>query len=234
MATTLNTIIYRARKILLEDTPSFWSDAELLDIAIDGCKDLWKGIIDVYQDHFATINDTSMSLAANATTVSGVPTDMFRVKFIEPRDLNTYVNTFFFPKDYGSDEFRSLRTWSAQDAIGTRFVYDLVGAGPPVGAPTLYVSPKVSAALNLTVGYIRSVSSSLTTASDNPIPGETDNALKLWIVAWARAKEREDRSPDPEYIKFYGDEKLGIIQAVTPREEDEPEVVAGLFDETFE
>jgi len=52
MATTLNTIISRARKTLVEETVSatpFWTDAELLEHAINGCRDLWKGIVDVYQ-----------------------------------------------------------------------------------------------------------------------------------------------------------------------------------------
>jgi hypothetical protein len=230
MATTLNSIIYQARKVLLEDTPSFWTDAELLDIALNGCRDLWKGIIDVYQDHFLTLDESNVSLAANATTASGVPSDLFRVKFIEPRDRSTYINTFFFPRDYASDEFRRARTLTGQDATGCIFFYDVVGAGPPVAAPSLYISPKTNAALNLAVGYIAGISSSLTTASNNPIPGETDNALKAWTIAWARAKDREDRSPDPEWLKVYGDEKLGIITAVTPRQEDEPDYVEGLFD----
>lgn len=230
MATTFNSLIYQARKVLIEDTPSFWTDAELLDIALNGARDLWKGIIDVYQDHFLTVDATSMSLTANATTASGVPTDLFRVKYIEPREPSTYINTFFFPKDFGSDEFRRARTLTAQDATGCLFFYDLIGAGPPVAAPSLYIAPKTGATLNLTVAYIAGVASNLTTASNNPIPGETDNALKAWIIAWARAKDREDRSPDPEWLKVYGDEKLGIITAVTPRQEDEPDVVEGLFD----
>ena len=234
MATTLNTIISRARKTLVEETVSatpFWTDAELLEHAINGCRDLWKGIVDVYQDHFLTIDLTNVSLPASATTASGVPSDCFRIKFIEPRDMGTYVNTFFFPKDYASDEFRRLRTLSAQDPQGCIFNYDLVGAGPPVATPTLYIAPKVNSALNLAVGYIASIPSNLTTASNNPVPGESDHALEAWIIAWGRAKEREDRSPDPEWIKIYGDEKLGILTVVTPRQEDEPEVVEGLFED---
>ncbi len=231
---TLNTIITRARKTLLEETASFWTDAELLDHAINGAKDLWKAIIDVYQDHFLEINATSVSVVASQSTLSGVPTDCFRIKSIEPRVPATYPNLFFFPKDWGHPEFKAARTMAAQDPQGTVFLYDLVGPGPPIAAPLVWIGPQSTTDVNLTIGYIKAVSDSLTTASANPIPGETDHAIEAYIIAHARAKEREDRSPDPEWLAIYGTEKANLLVAVTPRQEDEPDVVEDLFGEAFE
>lgn len=230
MATTLSTIITNARATLLETSAKFWTDAELLNILTDGAKDLWKAIIDVYQDHFFTLSTAgSVSMPADATTLSGVPTDCFRVKLIEPTTLSSFVNTFFRPKDYGHAEFRLARSEAAVDPRGITIYYDMVAQGPPVGAPTIYVAPKITSAMGVTLGYIRTVGD-LTTGSVNPIPGETDMALKAWIIAHARAKEREDRSPDPEWLAIYSTEKQAVLTAVTPREQDEPEYVEGMFE----
>jgi hypothetical protein len=53
-------------------------------------------------------------------------------------------------------------------------------------------------------------------------------------VAWARAKEREDRSPDPAWFATYSTDKQSLLTALTPRQEQEEEVVEGLFDGMFE
>ncbi len=231
---TFQTIIDRARSTLLETTPSFWSDAELLAHGINAAKDLWKAIIDVYQDHFFRINDTSVSVVASQSTLSGVPSDCFRVKSIEPRVPASYPNMFFRPRDWGHPTFVSARAAAAQDPTGTVILYDLVGPGPPIAAPEIRIAPLSSSNVNLLLGYIAAVSDSLTTASANPIPGETDMAIQAWIIAHARAKEREDRSPDPEWLAIYGTEKANIVVAVTPRQEDEPDVTEDLFGEAFD
>lgn len=231
---TLNTIIYRARKTLIEDTPSFWTDAELLEHAINAAKDLWKAAIDVYQDHFLRINATSVSIVANQSTLSGVPADCFRIKSIEPRVPASFPNLFFRPRDWGHPTFVAARSLDGQDPTGNLFLYDLVGPGPPIAAPDIWIAPKSSSNVDLTVAYIASVSDALTTASANPIPGETDMAVQAWIIAHARAKEREDRSPDPEWLAIYGTEKANLLVAITPRQEDEPDVTEDLFGEAFE
>lgn len=231
---TFQTIINRARKTLVEETASFWTDAELLDHGINAARDLWKAIIDVYQDHFLEVNATSCSIVANQSTLSGVPTDCFRVKSIEPRVPSSYPNLFFFPKDWGHADFKNARTMPAQDPTGIVFLYDLVGAGPPVAAPLVWIGPQSTSNVDLTIGYIKAVSDSLTTSSTNPIPGETDKAIEAYIIAYARAKEREDRSPDPEWLAIYGTEKANVMVAVTPRQEDEPDVVEDLFGEAFD
>ena len=234
---TFQTIINRARRTLLEVaevSDSFWTDAELLEHGINAAKDLWKGVIDVYQDHFLRINTTSVSVVANQSTLSGVPADCFRVKSIEPRVPASYPNMFFRPRDWGHTTFIGARAGAAQDPTGSVFLYDLVGPGPPVAAPDVWIGPQSSSNVLLTFAYISAVSDSLTTASVNPIPGETDMAVQAWIVAHARAKEREDRSPDPEWLAIYGTEKANLIVAVTPRQEDEPDITEDLFGEAFD
>jgi hypothetical protein len=49
-------------------------------------------------------------------------------------------------------------------------------------------------------------------------------------MAWARAKEREDRSPDPEWLASYATEKSNLIVSATPRQEDEAKVVDAIFE----
>lgn len=240
MATLLTTIRANARKVLLEDTASFWSDDELSKIIIDGIKDLWGAIVDLHQEHYATDDSTNVSMAASSSSLTGVPADVFRVLLIEPRDLTSSAsgrNIRFVPRDYNSPEFESARAMSSQDPSNGLVIYYAVwGAGAPVGAPTIKVAPQISSALNLRLVYIPSLADSLFNDFDtdnNPIPGESDNALKAWCIAFARAKERDDRSPDPNWLAIYANEKQSILTRLTPRQEQEPEYVVGMFDEYF-
>jgi hypothetical protein len=86
MATLLSAIETQARRHMLEATARFWSSAELIDIINLGIKDLWGAIIDLNQEHFLTVDITNVSLAADGTSLTGVPTDTFRVHLIEPLD----------------------------------------------------------------------------------------------------------------------------------------------------
>lgn len=233
MATTLTTIVTDARNHLLEATASFWSDAELVRLAALGCEDLWKAIIDVYQDYFLTIDETNVSQAADATSLTGVPSDVFRVKAIEPRTLTIESSTKYRPLDFNHPDFLRARMETAVDPAGRVIYYDVISTGAPVGAPTIRVAPKINSALNLRLVYIPTLGT-LSGASNNPIPGHSDNAIKAWIVAYARAKEREDRSPDPEWISVYASEKQNILTVVTPRQEDEPEVAEAIFQTEWE
>lgn len=229
MATLLSTIRTDVRTTLIEATASFWTDDELLRILILGCEDLWKAIIEVKQDHFLVIDETNVSLAASGTSLTGVPTDVFRVKGIEPRTLNDSSATIFIPKDFTHPDFVRARQQSASDANGRVIYYDVIHAGSPVGAPTIRVAPSITAALLLRLIYISNLGV-LTAASNNPIPGNADNALRAWGIAFARAKEREDRSPDPEWLAVYSSEKSQIITISTPRQEDTPEYAEALFE----
>ena len=69
----------------------------------------------------------------------------------------------------------------------------------------------------------------MTSASNNPIPGESDNAVVAWTVAYARAKEREDRSPDPNWLAVYATEKQHLLQSLGLRQLQEPEFADAMF-----
>ncbi len=234
MATTLGTLRTAARIHLNETTARFWTDAELLDYAIKGVQDLWKALVDLHQEHFLTDDASNVSVAANATTLTGVPADCFRVHMIEPRDLSGSARYLKFEaKDYNHVDFQEARAQTAVDPSGGPVVlFALVGAGAPVAAPTVKVAPKLTAAVNLRFVYIPTLAS-MTADSSNPIPGESDNAIIAWIVAWARAKEREDRTPDPEWLALYATEKTGLKIINTPRQSQDPEIVDGMFEGYF-
>lgn len=235
MATLFSTLISSARKPLLEDTASFWTDAELLDIAIKGVTDLWAAILDLHQEHFLTVDITNVSLAANGTQLTGVPTDCFRVHLIEPRDTTSSGSgrdTEFFPRDFNHRDFIYARSMSALDpSSGTVIYYTVTGAGSPVAAPVILTAPKISSALNLRFAYVPALAvGTYTTTSTNPIPGESDNALVAWVVSYARAKERDDRSPDPNWLSVYATEKQSILTRLTPRQTQEPDYVEGMWE----
>ena len=238
---TLGRIRYLARQYLHESAESFFKDDVLLSIILSGVYDLWRGIIDTNQEHYLTVDATNVSLAASTATLTGVPADVFRVLLIQPRDTTstgTSRGLQFLPADYNSYEFRGGLATSALDPAGGGIIrYAIAGAGAPVGAPTIYVAPQITAAVNLRLVYIPTLTSksgcvySMLDASDeNPLPGHTDHALVMWTVAHAKAQE-EPFVPDPVFLASYATEKRSVLAAVTPRQEQEPKVVRGIFDD---
>jgi hypothetical protein len=237
MATLLSALETQVRRHLLETTAGFWTSTELIDIMNQGIKDLWGGCIDLHQEHWFTNDATNVSQAANTSTLTGVPTDVFRVLLVEPRDIAEGVtgrNIQYVPRDYNSTEFIACRSLPAQTLAsgGQCIYYAVTQAGAPVGAPTIYVAPQISSALNLRLVYIP-IQAAVASSGNNPIPGESDNAVIAWTIAYARAKEREDRSPDPNWLAVYGTEKQNILTRLTPRQEQEPEYVGGMFEEFY-
>lgn len=215
----------------------FWSDDELLDLGYRGARDMWRAFIDLHQDHFATDDITNMSLAASGTSISGVPSDVFRILIIEPRDTSesgTMRNLLFVPRRYNSREFINARMRSALDPTsGGRIYFTLFDGGSPVVAPTIKTAPAVTTVLLLRVVYVRGLGT-LTSASSNPIPGESDHGLIAWIVSHALAKDREDKSPDPDWLAIYATEKKSCLVACEPRQEQEARIVEGVFDSLYD
>lgn len=215
---------------------SFWTDAEILVHLIDGGKDMWAAILDVYGDHYLTEDTTHVSLAASTSTLTGVPTDCFRVNMIEPLDMTstgTYPDITFVPRHFNHPEFiaaRAAGTLTPTDAAV--IFYNVSGAGPSVGAPTIRIAPMISAALNLRFVYNPTLAA-LTSASNNPVPGESDKALVAYAVAFSRAKERDDHSPDPNWIAVYSTEKQSILTRIAPRQDQEVQYVDGMFEGTY-
>lgn len=232
MATLLSANILNARATLNELTAVFWTDAELLAYALAGCRDLWRSIIDLHQGHFLTIDMTNVSLAANTATITGVPADTFRVELIEARDqttANTLQDITFWPRPINHPDVTAARMGGVQDPNGRDIYFSLRNAGSPIAAPAIDIAPMISAALPLRLVYTPTLPT-LTAASANPIPGESDHAIEAWIIAHARAREREDRSPDPAWMAIYLNDKNSLLIALTPRQTQEPDVVEALFE----
>jgi len=219
----------------------FWSDAELLGIMILGAKDLWRAFIDLHQEHFFTVADgselvdpTDVRLAASTGALSGIPTNVHRILLIAPRDTTPSSQAravTFTPKDYNSVEFQNALARDAVDpSNATTIYYAVTGAGAPIGAPTIYVAPQVTTAIPLRLVYIPTLSGALVATDLNPVPGESDAALIAYTVAFALAKQREDNSPDANWIAIYGTEKNSCLVAAAPRQEQAPSVVEGVFD----
>jgi hypothetical protein len=235
MATLLSAIETQARRVLQETTASFWSSAELIDIMNDGIKDLWGATVDLHQEHFLTNDITNVSISASTGQLSGVPTDVFRVHLIEPKvtaPSGAYNGLVFLPRDYNSPDFIAARTLGDVDPGQDQGIcYCVTQAGAPVGAPTVLIAPTLSSAIaagSLRFVYVPTLAAKVA-GDSNPIPGESDNALKAWTVAYALAKDREDRSPDPNWLAIYGTEKANILTRLTPRQTQEPEFVEPLF-----
>lgn len=233
MATLISTIESQARIRLEEITPRFWTSAELTAIIIAGIKDLWREIANLKQEHFLTVDNTNVTLAANTATLTGVPSDVHKIYLIEPRDVSatgTSRDLVFLPLDYNHPDFRNARARDAFDVGGNDTIfYAITDQGSPVAAPTVRIAPQVTSTVNLTLVYVPTISSALTGASNVPIPGEADNALVAWTVAYARAKEREDRAPDPAWIQLYAGERNRLLASLGLRQLQEPEFVDAMF-----
>ena len=233
-ATPVSSILTQVRAQLRETAPRFWSDAELVSIMNLGVVDLWGAILDLHQDHYFKINQTDVVLRANETQVAGIPDDCFRILLIEPRDTTvngTGHQVLFIPKKYKDTDFIVARTFDAQNPSSMparQIYYDIVGQGAPTAPPQILTAPLLSSDLPLRLVYCPTIS--IGASSDlNPVPGGSDNALKCWTLAYARAKETDGRTPDAGWLSIYATEKQLILTRLTPRQEQEPEVVEDLF-----
>lgn len=236
-STPLTSLIGQARIHLKETTANFWADSELLDHMRNAVRDLWGAVVDLHQDHFTAIDVTNVQLNAGDDHLSGVPQDCFRVLGIEPRDTTSAGATqdvLFYPKKYFDDDMRNSRQLTTQDpTVGLAVFYNPMGLGSPNGDITIKIAPPISSVVLCRFMYVQgpnAAAMALTPVSTyNPIPGESDNALIAWVVAYARAKEREDRTPDPNWLMIYATEKQNLLVRLAPRQEQEPDSVEDLF-----
>ena len=231
MATLLSAIETQARRHLLEETAAFWTSAELIAIINKGIKDLWRDVVDLKEEHFLTVDATNVSMAASTGTLTGVPAGVHKVYVIEPRVLTSSGSNpglYFERREYHHPDFQNARGQSAVDPTNSVIFYAVTGAGAPVAAPTVYVAPQVTSAVNLTFAYVP-VLADLSSSGDVPIPGEADSALIAWTVAFARAKERDDRSPDPNWLAIYATEKAHLLQSLGLRDYSKETVIDAFF-----
>ena len=233
MATLSSSIETVARRRLIETTASYWTSAELVDIIIDGIRDLWRDIVDLKAEHYLTVDNTNVTLQANSSVLSGLPTNVHKVYLIEPRDTSSSsanVDLVFRPLDYNHERFQSARASADIDSSSNTIYYAVTGKGAPVEAPIIYVAPQVNSAVNLSFAYIPALGA-LASTDYVPIPGEADNALVAWTVAMARSKEREDKSPDFNWLKIYSTEKEHLLQSLGLRQYQEAQTVDAMYEE---
>jgi hypothetical protein len=236
MATTISTIIATCRTRMLETTAGFWTDAELLGHAQNGVTDLWGAILDLHQEHFLTIDETTMSLATSGTSLSGVPADVFRIHTIEPRDLtetNAARGITFAPRDFNHPDFVGARGMAAQSPSNQTVYFAIVGAGAPVAAPTIRVAPllTLSTSLLLRVAYVPTITLSSASVA-NPIPGSSDGALENWIMAHALGKQSGGQLvPEPGFLMLYATDKKNLLTRLTPRQTVEPDYAEAFMEE---
>ena len=165
-------------------------------------------------------------------TLTGVPQDVHKIYLIEPRNLASTGSNYgliFSPRDYNHPDFQMARALADIDPSNAIIYYAITGQGAPVNAPVIYVAPQVTSAVNLSFAYVPTFPT-LVAASTVPIPGEADNALIAWTGAFARAKEREDRSPDPNWLAIYATEKQHLLQSLGMREYQEDTYVDANFE----
>jgi hypothetical protein len=236
MATTLQSLITDGRAHLIapitgDNADEFWTDAELLGILNRGIKELWRAINDNFQNYFLTVDKTNVSIASGTDLLSGVPSDVSIVRFIGPRSPADYPYMRFEYRNLDHKDYLAAKAQGTVDASQARLIYFYISqAGAPVAAPEIHIAPTLSANINLELCYVP-VLTTLAATDYNPIPGESDQALIDWLVAWARAKEREDRTPDPGWIQMYATEKANILVSLTPRQTQDDDVAEALFEE---
>lgn len=231
MATLISAIETKVRLRLEEPIAKFWSSDELVGIIADGIRDLWRDVVDLKREHFITIS-TSVTIPANTSTMSSVPTDVHKIIMITPLDVSedsANKGLALRPADYNSDPFQSALSRDAIEPTNDTIYYAITGQGAPVGAPTIRVAPQTSSAVSLSFAYVPTLGS-LTAASSVPIPGEADNALIAWAVSYARAKEREDRAPDPNWLAIYSTEKAHLLKSLETRQTQEHEFASAVFE----
>lgn len=233
MPSKLSDIELRTRQRLNEPIPRYWSSDELVGIIGDGIRDLWRDIVDLKQEHFLVVNTTDVSYGVSATQLSGVPVDVHKVYLMEPRSVTSNSanqGLQFVPLPYNHIRFQRARSMDPVTPSNETIYYEITSQGAPVNAPAILCAPKVTSAVNISLSYVPTLG---TLRGDDvvPIPGEADNALIAWTVAYARAKERDDRAPDPSWLAIYGTDKQHLLESLGVRQYQEPTYVEAQFED---
>lgn len=233
MATQLQTLITTVRDKLNAPiaTDLFWTDAELLRYMNRAIKDLWRAINDNYQDYFLAINEGAL-LPANSSEILDVPEDLAILREIEP--LATGSELQFEFRAYNDPLMRAARRASAVDpSQGGTIYYCLTDAGAPVGVPSIFIAPQVTADVELRLAYVAPIDDSTDATDVNPIPGESDMALINFTLSQAISRQGgdENRELSAEYLAKYATDKANLLVALTPRQTRDDDVVQALFEE---
>lgn len=237
MATDITTLIdavrYHLNEVSEDLVNGFWNDDELTAHIDKGARDLWRAINDNYQNYFITVDESNVTLAASSSTLAGVPTDVAIVRGLEVRSSSSRPGVVFEHRDYMHTDFQRARAIATQDpSSGLKLFYDIHGAGAPTAAPTIRVAPQVNSELTLRLVYVPTLTA-ITVDDQNPIPGESDNALVAWCMAYAMAKQSEDQQPDAGWLAIYATEKKNLLTSLTPRQTEDETVAEAFFEDMW-
>jgi hypothetical protein len=159
---------------------------------------------------------------------------------IQPRDTSpssAVRQLRFVPRRYTSTDFLAALGRDPFDTGSPGDVYyAVVNAGSPVAAPGVYIAPRLTSAVLLRFVYVPTLPGTMDADTMNPIPGESDHALMAWTAAYALGKQTGGDgpfTPDPTWLAVYSTEKQAILIISEPRQEQEPVVVQGVFDELW-
>ncbi len=233
MPSTVADLLTAVRARLNEPTSRFWTDAELIAIIAAGERDLWRSIVDLKGEHYLIINE-QVTYPAGDTQLEGVPPDVYKIYLIEPvknQEGDVNQGLIFQPLEYNHRNFQLARARPAIDPTNDTIYYALAGQGAPVAPPRIYCAPRTTSTVNVRLAYVPTLSP-VTNASDVvAVPGEADNALIAWTVAYARAKERDDRTPDAGWLAVYATEKAQLLAGLGLRQYQEPSYVDAVFEQ---
>lgn len=245
-ASLISSLVGQVRTHLVEASAGFWSDAELVLHMNNAVKDLWRKIAGEYQDYFVTQDTTNFNIAANTSVIAGIPADVYRPIMLRPRVVgqNSVNRGLIFKfRRLNHPEFVQAQAACARKPCDTVVFYTVQNPGAPVAAPVMQIAPQLTDAVLLACDYV-GILPNLPAPTDpsyaaytNPIPGESDNALIAWTVAYAKGKESPDpaqRAPDANWLAIYGTEKQNLVAELsTPRSEQDQEVVEGMFEDRW-
>lgn len=236
MATLLSAIETKIRRRLLAPsaTDLFWSSDDIIAVINDGIKDLHAAICQLNQAHFRTIDVTNVTQGSGNTTLSGVPTDVLVVHRIRPRVLSARPNLRYVKRSYTHPDFEgALAAGTVSADSGGVIYYDVQDAGAPVAAPTILVAPVLNSTVDLALIYAMTIAE-VTSAQNNPIPGNSDDALIAWAMAHLLPGESENKEPDSGWLKKYATEKTKVLVNLQPRDDSEPRVVDAVFEDEWQ
>jgi hypothetical protein len=228
---TIETIV---RQRLVEITPRFWTSDELTTMIIAGIKDLWREVVDLKQEYYLTVDNVNVSYPQGSNMLAGVPTNVHKIYMIEPVDLTlngTNHGLEFKPLEYNKELFKAARGIDAIDPSNGVIWYATHSQGAPVGAPVIRCAPQVTSTVYLSFCYVPTIDTLLSSSDFVPIPGEADNALVAWTVAYAKGKETPTGAPDPSWLAIYATEKTNLLESLGLRNYQEPEYVDAEFED---
>ena len=160
---TVSDIVSLARRQLTDTGASpYWSDNELATLVVQGASDLWREIVNIDEDYYLTVKEdfptSRLFLPKNTPTVEGTPSNLFKLKFLEP--LNSEVGlSFSVPDGYDDPGFATDRHRNPVGVNEPEPSSVTVLGAPPNSTINVYPPPNFD--LPLRMAYVKSIETDL-------------------------------------------------------------------------